>query len=240
MRIVMRIAPLVAIALLAAAPAAAQSHHADHHRDDGLTKVRLVETAQRTVRQDRLRAILRAEVTGPDARRVQAEINRRMTAAVERAKSASSIRVETGSYSLYEERAPNTSPTWRGQQSLALIGTEFSDVLQLAGELQQSGLVFSGMQFELRPETARAYEDELTNEALKRLRERGDKIAAAMDMKVMGIREISVGNVLGDTPRPPIRMRMETMAAQAAPPVAEAGDQIIQISVTAEIAVGPK
>jgi hypothetical protein len=29
-------------------------------------------------------------------------------------------------------------------------------------------------------------------------------------------------------------------AAPAAPPVAEAGDQIIQISVTAEIALGPK
>jgi hypothetical protein len=35
-------------------------------------------------------------------------------------------------------------------------------------------------------------------------------------------------------------MRMAEMAASAPPPVAEAGDQIIQISVTAEIAVGPK
>lgn len=238
----MRIAPLVALALIAAAPACAQSPMMEHHHphEDSLTRVRLVETAQRTVRQDRLRAILRAEVTGPDARRVQAEINRRMTAAVERAKAAASIKVETGSYSLYEERPPNAALTWRGQQSLALIGTEFNDVLQLAGELQQTGLVFSGMQFELRPETARAYEDELTNEALKRLRERGEKIAAAMDMKVIGIREISVGNVLGDTPRPPVRMRMEAMAASAPPPVAEAGEQIIQISVTAEIAVGPK
>jgi predicted secreted protein len=235
----MRIAPLVALMLIAAAPAGAQMHE-HHHPDDSLARVRLVETAQRTVRQDRLRAILRAEVTGTDARRVQAEINRRMTAAVDRAKAASSIKVETGSYSLYEERPPNAGPTWRGQQSLALIGTEFNDVLQLAGELQQAGLVFSGMQFELRPETARAYEDELTNEALKRLRERGEKIAAAMDMKVIGIREISVGNVLGDTPRPPVRMRMDMAAQAAPPPVAEAGDQIIQISVTAEIAVGPK
>ena len=82
---------------------------------------------------------------------MQAEINRRMTAALERAKANGSIRVETGSYSLYEERQPNAGTTWRGQQSLALIGTEFNDVLALAGELQQAGLVFSGMQFELRP-----------------------------------------------------------------------------------------
>ena len=238
----MRLLPLLA-GLLIATPALAQtpSMMEHHHHDAAVTRVRLVETAQRTVRQDRLRAILRAEVTGPDARRVQAEINRRMTAAVDRAKAAPTIKVETGSYSLYEERPPNGSTTWRGQQSLALIGTEFNDVLQLAGELQQSGLVFSGMQFELRPETARAYEDELTNEALKRLRERAEKIAAAMDMKVIGIREVSVGNVLGDTPRPQMRMRMESMAAAAAPPpVAEAGEQIIQISVQAEIAVGPK
>ena len=238
----MRLLPLLA-GLLIATPALAQtpSMMEHHHHDAAVTRVRLVETAQRTVRQDRLRAILRAEVTGPDARRVQAEINRRMTAAVDRAKAAPTIKVETGSYSLYEERPPNGSTTWRGQQSLALIGTEFNDVLQLAGELQQSGLVFSGMQFELRPETARAYEDELTAEALKRLRERAEKIAAAMDMKVTGIREVSVGNVLGDTPRPQMRMRMESMAAAAAPPpVAEAGEQIIQISVQAEIAVGPK
>jgi hypothetical protein len=65
----MRTASAFLIALLAASPAVAQPHHMDHHRDDGITKVRLVETAQRTVRQDRLRAILRAEVTGPDARR---------------------------------------------------------------------------------------------------------------------------------------------------------------------------
>jgi predicted secreted protein len=240
MRNTMRLVPLFAT-LLFATPACAQTHSMmEHHPEEAGTRVRLVETAQRTVRQDRLRAILRAEVTGPDARRVQAEINRRMTAAVERAKAAPTIKVETGSYSLYEERPPNGNTTWRGQQSLALIGTEFNDVLQLAGELQQAGLVFSGMQFELRPETARAYEDELTAEALKRLRERADKIATGMDMKVIGIREISVGNVLGDTPRPPVRMRMEAMAAPAAPPVAEAGDQIIQISVQAEIAVGPK
>jgi predicted secreted protein len=234
-----RFAPLVALALFAASPAAAQSRHADHHADQGLTNLRLVETAQRTVRQDRLRAMLRAEVTGPDARRVQAEINRRMTAALERAKTANSIRVETGSYNLYEERPPNSGAVWRGQQSLSLIGTEFSDVLALAGELQQAGLVFSGMQFDLRPETARAYEDEMTNEAIQRLKERGEKVAATMGLKVMRVRELSVGNVLGDQPRPPIRMRMEAATTQAAPPVAEAGDQIIQISVQAEIALGP-
>ena len=234
-----RFAPLVAVALLAAAPAAAQPQHPDHHADPNLTTLRLVETAQRTVRQDRLRAMLRAEVTGPDARRVQAEINRRMAAALERAKANGSIRVETGSYSLYEERQPNAGTTWRGQQSLALIGTEFNDVLALAGELQQAGLVFSGMQFELRPETARAYEDEMTAEAIRRLKERGEKVAAGMGLKMVRVRELSVGNVLGDQPRPPIRMRMEAATAQAAPPVAEAGDQIIQISVQAEIVLGP-
>jgi hypothetical protein len=35
-------------------------------------------------------------------------------------------------------------------------------------------------------------------------------------------------------------MRMEATMAQAAPPVAEAGEQIIQISVQAEIALGPR
>jgi uncharacterized protein len=235
----MRYALPFAAVLLLAAPAAAQMHP-HHDVDASQTRLRLIESAQRTVKQDRLRAILRAEVSGPDARRVQAEINRRMTAAVEKAKTVSSVRVETGSYGLYEDRPNNASPVWRGQQTLSLIGTEFGDVLQLAGELQQSGLVFSGMNFELRPETARTYEDELTAEAIARLKERADRVAQTMGLKVEHFREINVGNVLGDPPpRPMMRMR-EMSAAQAAPPVAEAGEQVVQISVQADIVLAPR
>lgn len=228
----------LAAALLVAAPASAQMHP-HHDVEASLTKLRLTESAQRAVKQDRLRATLRAEVSGPDARRVQAEINRRMTAALDKAKSVASVRAETGSYGIYEERPNNASPVWRGQQSLTLIGTEFGDVLQLAGELQQTGLVFSGMNFELRPETARSHEDALTAEAIARLKERAERVAQTMGLKVERFREVNVGNVLGDQPPRPM-MRMEMASAKAAPPVAEAGEQIVQVSVQAEIVLGPR
>ncbi len=234
----MRHALILAAALLLAAPAAAQMHP-HHHADPSQTTLRLTETAQRMVRQDRLRATLRAEVSAPDARRVQAEINRRMTAALDQAKPVASVRAETGSYTLYEERHNNASPIWRGQQSISLIGTAFEDVLQLAGALQQAGLVFSGMNFELRPETARSHEDALTAEAIARLKERAERVAETMGLKVERFREVSVGNVLGDQPPRPV-MRMEMSAAKAAPPVAEAGEQVVQVSVQAEIVLGPR
>lgn len=236
----MRHAMPVAAILLLASPAAAQTPmHPHHDADPSLTRLRLTESAQRTVKQDRLRATLRAEVSGPDARRVQAEINRRMTEALDKAKAVASVRAETGSYGLYEERRDNASPVWRGQQSLSLIGTAFEDVLQLAGDLQQAGLVFSGMNFELRPETARGHEDELTAEAIGRLKQRADRVAGTMGMKVERFRTITVGNVQGDQPPRPM-MRMEMSAARAAPPVAEAGEQVVQVSVQADILLGPR
>src|ERR1700676_2422875 len=62
---------------------------------EGQTVLHLSQTADRAVRRDRLRAQLRAEAVGSDAKRVQADINRLMTAALERAKSVTGIKVET-------------------------------------------------------------------------------------------------------------------------------------------------
>ncbi len=55
----------------------------------------------------------------------------------------------------------------------------------------------------------------------------------------MRYRDIKVSNVGGDRPIPIRAMAMSAGAAQSPPPVAEAGDAIVQISVDAEVVLGP-
>lgn len=231
-------APLLAILILLSLPVAAQAPlPVPGARDDSATVLHLGEFAERTLRQDRLTVQLRAEASGPDAARVQAEINRRMTAALDASRRISAVRAETRGYWVNQERPQNQAPRWRGQQTLVLTSTDTAAALALAGELQQSGLLMSGMHFDLSPEATRAAEDELTAEAIRRLRERTDRVAATMNMQVRNIRDMRVGQAGGGGPRP---MMMRAEAASAAPPVAEPGETVVRVSVDAEIVLAPR
>ncbi len=72
--------------------------------DAGLTVLHLSESADREIRRDRLRAQLRIEATAGNAKQVQADINRRMTSALDKVKAVPGIKPETGGYAVYEER----------------------------------------------------------------------------------------------------------------------------------------
>src|SRR5215472_12840560 len=163
--------PILAIAaalLLPLSVAAADDN--DKEKDQGLTLLHLTQTAERQMKRDRLVVQLRAEATASDAKKVQADINRVMTAALEKAKSAAGVKVESSGYSVYEENDGNLASRWRGSQGLRLSGGDFTAVLGVAGDLQGMGLAMSGLSYELSPEAARTAEDELTSEALTRLR----------------------------------------------------------------------
>src|SRR5689334_10810623 len=59
------------------------------------TVVHMTASADRLMRRDRLTATLRAEAVGADVRRVQAEVNKKMAAALERARAVASVRAAT-------------------------------------------------------------------------------------------------------------------------------------------------
>lgn len=86
----------------------------------------LGESAERAIQQDRLTVALRAEATGPTAAGVQAEINRRMEAAVARARQSAGVSVETGAYWTHEERPQNQPRRWRGAATLELSGSDMA------------------------------------------------------------------------------------------------------------------
>ena len=237
----MRLAALAlfAAALLSLAPVA---HADDKDKDDkGKTVLQLSAAAERAVPRDRLRATLRAEVTDADPLKVQAEINKRMNKALERARAASGVKAETGGYSIYSFVDQNKNTQWRGSQFVSVVSTDFDAVLAVARDLQSGGLLMSGMGFDLTPEAYQKLKDELEAEAVAKTVARGRALAKAADSSVIRFRVIRVGEPSGYRPPMPMPKMMEARMA-AAPmqaPAAEAGEETVRVNVEAEVVIAP-
>jgi len=221
---------LALVALLV--PAAARA------ADTEGTELHLTQQASRTMAPDRIRISLRIEASGSDPRALQAEINRRMAAALAKAKEAAGVTAETGAYTVYPLDGKDRG-RWRADQTLALSSADFGAALALAGDLQAAGSLMSGMQFSLAPETLASVEDGLTAAALASLRRRADAVAKELGTTVDHYKSIAVGNVA--EPFPVRRAFLAATAAPAAapPPVAEPGDQTVSLSVNADIILAP-
>jgi len=202
--------------------------------DQRSTVLHLSQTAERSVVRDVLRVELRVEETGADARSVQAAINRRMAAALDRARQVQGVRLETGSYNVGEEHPQNGPSRWRGSQSMILTGKDSDSVLKLAGALQSDGLSTSSLAYDTAPETVRGAEEDLTAEALAALDHRAAAIADRMHLAVLRYRDLRVGNAeTGGRPVP----RFAAMAMAA--PVAEPGEAIVRVTIEAELLLAP-
>ncbi len=201
--------------------------------DQQTTILHLNQIAERNVLRDLLRIDLRVEETGADPLLIQSTINRRMTAALDRAHQVQGVRVETGSYGVGEERAQNAPARWRGTQSLILTSKAADAALKLAGALQSDGLLMSSIGYDVSPETLRGAEEDLTAEALAALDRRAGSIAGLMHLVLLRYRDLHVGNAeTGGRPMP----RFAAMAAAA--PVAEPGEATIRVTIEAELLLG--
>jgi predicted secreted protein len=220
-------------ALLVTAPAMAADTPAAPGPD--ITVVHLTARAEQLLPRDRLEASLAVEVTGATPQQVQAEINKRMEAALTRVRAVAAVKPQTGGYNVYQQHEPNKPAAWHGSQSLTLSSDAPAALLDLVGALQQQGLVTSGLAYQLSPETQRKAEDALTAEALGDLRRRADRIAADLGMSVQQLRDVVVGNAQTEG-RPPIAMRMMLGKADApTPPAAEPGDATVSVTVEATV-----
>jgi len=222
---------LTVVALLAA-PALAQ--------EPERTRLVLSETATREVEQDTLVAVLaaRAEATAP--REAQAAVNRTMTAAIEQAEAVAGVRAATGGYRVYQEYDREGRPRqWIAEQDLRLTAREAAPLLELAGALQEAGLLLNGLAYQLSAEARRTLEDELAIEAIEALRRRAEQVAATLAMRVESIATLRVGEVPEE---PPIRPMMRTTMAEAAaaPPSALPDLETVRASVQAELVLVPR
>ncbi|HUZ75752.1 MAG TPA: SIMPL domain-containing protein [Stellaceae bacterium] len=201
------------------------------------TLVTFTENAEQRLVRDRFVADLAVETTNPDPAGLQGEINRRMMAALARAKAVAGVTATTGGYTVYQER-PRTGPArWDGRQGLRLEAKDQAALLPLVGTLQGSGLVLTALDATVSREATRAVEDRLTDEALRRVKERAAKVATALGLRVVRIRSLRIGNVA--PPPLPMRAMAMSMAAQAVPPPAFApGEATVNVTVEAEVELG--
>lgn len=203
------------------------------------TVVSFSANAEQRLIRDRFVAELAIEATNSDAARLQGEINRRMTAALARAKAVAGITATTGGYSVYQERPQNAPDRWHGRQSLRLAAKDQAALLALVGTLQGNGLALTALDATASREAAQAVEDRLTDEALRRVKERAAKVAAALGLGVVRIRSLRIGNVAP----PPLPLRAMgmgiAMAAQSVPPPAFAPEEAtVNVTVEAEVELG--
>jgi predicted secreted protein len=204
------------------------------------TTLVLSETAAREVAQDTLVAVLvvRAEAAAP--RPAQAAVNQAMTAAVERARAVTAVRAATGGYRVYQEYDRDGKPRgWIGEQDLRLTSREAAPLLELAGTLQDDGLLLNGLAYQLGAEARRAVEDELALEAIAALRRRADEVAASVAMRVERIATLRVGEDAGEPPIHPM-MRASLAEASAAPPIALPDVETVGTTVRAELVLAPR
>ncbi|HYL49240.1 MAG TPA: SIMPL domain-containing protein [Stellaceae bacterium] len=235
----MRFVSLAAAFLIAvAAPVWAQPNAAAPPPNG--TTLTLSAHADKTLPRDRLQAELRVEAADANAARVQADVNRRMAVALTHAKSVTGVTVETTGYSVYPERdAKGNTTRWHGSQALQLTSSDFPALLNLVGALQGEGLAMSNLAAELSPAAAKAAQDELTDTALKDIRARADRIAAALGTHVERYTELRVGNA--SVPPVPVHFMAARVAASssAPPPVAAAGDATVSVNIDATVLLAP-
>ncbi|HWG79737.1 MAG TPA: SIMPL domain-containing protein [Stellaceae bacterium] len=204
------------------------------------TILRLSERAERQVPRDELVLLLRVEATAKTAHDAQAEINRRMPAALDEAKKIASVKAETPAMNVFEVREPNKQPVWRATEALRLRSKDFTAALALLGRLEEQGLLVSALNFEVSRDALKSIEDALTAEALKRLQIRAAAIAAGMGLSIEHVRSVQIGEAGEPGPRPLMFAGIAARATASPPPTAEAGEAPVSVTVNAEIWLMPK
>ena len=200
------------------------------------TRLMLSETASRDVEQDTIVARLAATAEGANPAEVQAAVNQAMAAALEAVGEVEGVRPATGGYQVFQRYDREGRPrAWQAEQNLVLEGGDPAEVLELVGRLQEAGLSVQGLGFQLSRPVRREVEDQLTLEAIERLRARAAAIAEALGTTVETIAVLEVGGTPGIAPRPMFEARMAAAEAAAPPPSAVPNRETVTVEVRAEI-----
>jgi predicted secreted protein len=207
------------------------------------TDILLVQQAKVVVPRDRITATLRVTLKGPSARQIQIDINRKMIAALGKVKNSPAVTAETGSYSVnrtYNNQGGEGND-WRGEQSLTLTSGDFDAVLNLAGDLQNDGLIMGEMRFFVSPDALKAVQDELTATALKAMEDRAANIAGDLHLKVDRYKTITVGNAAENFGETPVSSKGTVSGPnrKAPPPAAIAGEALVTLTVNSTVLMSP-
>lgn len=192
------------------------------------TVLSLAESAEVLRAPDEVRATLRVEARGASAAVVQARVNGLMAKALEQARAVPEVQAATGGYWTNRDGEKNT---WTATQALTLRGTAPAPLLELAGALQEQGLVMGGLDWSLSRPQEIAARQEAGRMAIEALRQRAESVAGQLGMRVVNLRSLRLDAAAQPVPR----MQMSMMAARqdkAAPPPVSS-PEAVPVSATA-------
>ena len=253
---------LVSAALLLLSPSASRADVTivnPSESDRNATVLHLSYRAERLVPRDLAHIELRIEVTGTDPAAIEAELNRRMTAATQHAAKLQGTTVTVGAFAVVRQTPtsfPGAVPSialqpgangnqvvlaatgeWKAAQILTLSGSDMRGLVGLVTQLQQDGAVVSDMRFDLAPETLATIRTALAGEGLAKLRAEAQQVAGEMGMQIERYRNLDIAS--------PDAMQTRFMPYQPATAVAglnalHAGEMDVNVIVNANVSLVPK
>lgn len=247
--IIMGLALVTAIAL----PAHAQQQNVVE-LPEGHTVLNLSATEKVEAEQDLLVASLRIQVEAKESKEVQDRINKAMKAAVDKIRQVSSIKIETGQYYVHPDYRYTNKPDgsneqildkWRGSQTIMLESKNPEDILKITGELQDMDFMMNSLNYRLSDEKYEELRDGLMEVTIESLNERAKRVAKALGKSTVDMVEI---NVDAQMPQPypvayarsaKMEMMAQDSAAGMAPPVAEAGESTVSMTINARAIIKP-
>lgn len=220
------LACLVILGLNASAPALAEA--------PAPATVELSAQASQDAKNDLATAVLYLERTGPDAAALAAEVNREIAAALDIARAEKSVAVRSGNAStwpIHDKDEPGRIAAWRMRSELRLESTDLPAMSALIGTLQ-TRLALAQVAMQPAPATREKAIEGATVDALHAFEARAALIAGTLGKKYR-IVHLAVGDSGFVPPMP--RMRMATMAAEAAPAPLEGGESQVSVHVSGRI-----
>lgn len=200
----------------------------------GYDQINLSASASSDVDNDVLTAILYFQKEGSDTSALSDEVNKNITAAVQRAKQTPGVKVQTLAYRSDPVYRQDKLWGWRVRQSLRLECSDVAGLSALLGQLQAT-LALESIGYAISPEKQKAAEDKLIAEALDAFQKRAELVTRQLGRSKYRLVQVDVNT--GDAPIRPMMMRSAVMAMEAAPapPSLEAGTRTVQVKVSGTI-----
>jgi len=183
------------------------------------------------VDNDRMQAALSVTAEDDNAARLADQINRTMDWALKTAKVRAKVEAHSGGYRTYPVYDKDKIRRWRATQELVLEGTDFAELGNLIGQLQER-LQVTSINFSVSPTRRAAVEDELIAQALDTFKQRAELVRKQLAAKSYRIVDATINT--GGQPAP-IRLAFAMEAKSVAPPAVEAGTSTLTVTVSGVI-----
>ena len=219
---------------------------------EGQTIINFSATETRTVPQDLLIASLRIEVQDETPAAIQKKINEAMTKARAITKKESELKVSTGGYMVHKYDEPievdsrngkqEYKSVWRGSQTIDIQSKNKEKVLDVTGKLQELGFATNNLQYTLANDTVEKVREELLVEALKKLQSKAKVVATTLGKANVELVDVNVdigGPIVPMYKGMMARAEMAMDAGAMPPPVAEAGETDVSLTVSARALIKP-